>query len=141
MSTGVFVDKEHVPSPQELAEILAAKYPLWETLTSFLSDNYQMTGDLTFGGKNYGWNLWYRKSGKSLITLYPQKSAFIAQIILGKEEAEKAMALRLGAKAGKILRETTQLHDGRWLFIKVTTKRDVKDVEHLIQIKRRPSRS
>ena len=138
MSISVFSDRESMPSSQELAQAMAARYPLWEALTAFLSDNYEMAADLTFGGKNYGWNAWYRKSGKSLISLYPQKSAFVAQIILGKDQVEKALGLALGAKVGKILRDTPQLHDGRWLFIQVTTQRDVRDIEQLIQLKRRP---
>jgi hypothetical protein len=34
--------------------------------------------------------------------------------------------------------EAPQLHDGRWLFIKVKTAKDVKDIRQLLQIKRRP---
>ena len=138
MSISVFADKEHRPSSKELAEVLAAKYPLWQALTAFLLDNYQLAGDLIFGGKNYGWNVWWRKSGKTLMSLYPQKNAFVAQIVLGHEQVEKALGLALGAKASKILCDTPQLHDGRWLFIPVTTQRDVRDVEQLIQLKRRP---
>ena len=36
---------------------------------------------------------------------------------LGKTEVEKAMALPLGEKVGRLLRGTPQLHSGQWLFI------------------------
>jgi hypothetical protein len=138
MSIGVFLDKELPPSPPDLLNALGAKRALWEQLTQFIWDNYQMRGDLSYGGKNYGWNLWYRKSGKSLLTLYPNQGYFVAQIVLGREQVEQALALKLGKNVQTLLVETPQLHDGRWLFIKVKTGRDVKDIQQLLQIKKRP---
>ena len=60
--------------------------------------------------------------------------------MLGKAEAEKAEALTLGEQVGKVFRETPQLHDGRWLFIPVTSDTDVDDVEQLLLAKKRPLR-
>ena len=97
-----------------------------------------MIVDMTYGGKNYGWNLWYRKSGRSLVSLYPQENAFIAQVVLGREQVEKALSLSLGENVGRVLHETPSLHDGRWLFIKITTETDLVDVEQLLMLKKRP---
>jgi hypothetical protein len=119
-------------------EALGAKRSLWEELTQFIADNYPIPGEWNFGGKNYGWNLWYRKSGKTLVTLYPQQGFLVAQIVLGKDQVEQALNLKLGKNVGTLLRETPQLHDGRWLFIKVKTAKDVKDIQQLLQVKRRP---
>ena len=138
MPIGLFTDKEYQPTEIAVWEALGSRRPLWEELTRFIADNYPIPGEWNFGGKNYGWNLWYRKSGKTLVTLYPQDRYFVAQIVLGKAEVEQALALQLGKNAGTVLAETPQLHDGRWLFIKVKTKRDVKDIQQLLQIKRRP---
>ena len=140
MSISPFADKEHKPSPQEIAVLLGTKQPLWEELTHFFMESYQLPGELTFGGKNYGWNVWYRKSGKSLASLYPQKNRLVVQIVLGRAQVAQALGLPLGKQVGRSLRETPQLHDGRWLFLKVTTKRDVKDIEQLVQVKRKPSK-
>ncbi|MBA4375940.1 MAG: hypothetical protein C0401_07185 [Anaerolinea sp.] len=62
----------------------------------------------------------------------------MAQVVLGKEQVEKALCLRLGAKVGNMVRETPQLHDGKWLFIPVTTEVDVQDIEQLLLTKKRP---
>ena len=40
--------------------------------------------------------------------------------------------LRLGKNVGTVLKETPQLHDGRWLFVKVKTEKDVKDIQQLL---------
>ncbi len=138
MTTGIFIDKEHQPTMNEVCESLGSKRPLWEQLVKFISDNYPIPGEWNFGGKNYGWNIWYRKSGKTLATLFPQKEGFVVQIVLGKDQVEQALDLRLGKNVGTILRETPQLHDGRWLFIRVKTKKDVEDISRLLCVKRRP---
>lgn len=140
MAIGCFTDKTSRPSPDEIKTALGSKYPLWESLLRFIDDSYQMAGELSFGGSKYGWNLWFRKSGKSLVTLYPQVEGFVAQVVLGKEQVEKALGLSLGEKVGRMVRETPQLHDGKWLFIPVTTERDVEDIEQLLMVKKRPGK-
>jgi hypothetical protein len=140
MAIGIFTDKTHPPSNEELSEALGSKQPLWEALARFIEASYQLPSEFSYGGKNYGWNLWYRRSGKSLATLYPQKESFVAQVVLGKEQVEKALNLELGENVGKVLRDTPQFHDGRWLFIPVTTERDVEDIKQLILLKKRPSK-
>ncbi len=138
MSIGIFSEKEHQPAMNEVPDALGSKQPLWEELTRFIAENYPIPGEWQFGGKNYGWNIWYRKGGKTLITLYPQQGGFVAQIVLGKDQVEQALNLKLGKNVGTILQETPQLHDGRWLFIKVKIAKDVKDIQQLLQVKRRP---
>jgi hypothetical protein len=138
MAISYFVDKLSPPSSSEIESVLGSVFPFWERLIHFIDDNYQMVGELTYGGKNYGWNLWYRKSGKALVSLYPQAESIVAQVVLGKEQVEKALGLRLGAKVGNMVRETPQFHDGKWLFIPVTTEIDVQDIEQLLLAKKRP---
>ena len=138
MAIGLFADKAYQPTATAVLQALGAKRALWEGLTQFIADNYSIPSEWNFGGKNYGWNLWYRKSGKTLVTLYPQAGSFVVQIVLGKDQVEQALALKLGKNVGTVLTETPQLHDGRWLFIKVKTAKDVKDIQQLLQVKRRP---
>jgi hypothetical protein len=138
MSIGFFTEEEYQPTETAVLVTLGTKQPLWEALTQFIADNYPIPGEWKFGGQNYGWNLWYRKSGKTLVTLYPQKGFFVAQIVLGKDQVEQASDLKLGKNVVTVLTKTPQLHDGRWLFIKVKTARDVKDVQQLLQVKRQP---
>lgn len=140
MPIGFFLNKTHEPSAEEMAAALGAAKPLWDRLLAFIAETYQMPGEMSFGGKNYGWNRWYRKSGKSLVTLYPQQGRLIAQVVLGKAEVAKAEALTLGEHVGKVFRDTPQLHDGRWLFIPVTSETDVDDVEKVLLVKKRPVR-
>ncbi len=140
MAISAFTDKNRPPSQEEIRNILGPAFPLWERLLHFIAARYRMEGELSYGGKNYGWNLWYRKSGKALVTLYPQQAGLVAQVVLGKDQVAKAMELSLGEKVGKMLRETPQLHDGKWLFIPVTDEREVQDIEQLLLVKKRPGK-
>ncbi|MEW5871210.1 MAG: DUF3788 domain-containing protein [Chloroflexota bacterium] len=140
MSVGCFVEKDHPPAEAELRAALGGQFALWEQLRQFILDTYQMPGEMSFGGKKYGWNLWYRKSGKSLVSLYPQQEHLVAQVVLGNAQVEQALQLELGENVGRLLRETPQLHDGRWLFIPVRTAQDAADVQQLLLVKKRPPR-
>jgi hypothetical protein len=138
MPIGCFLDKGHRPTNEEVKSALGAKFSRWEKIIQFLRDNYEMTAEFGYGGKNYGWNLWYRKSGKSLVSLYPQRGHFVAQVVLGRDQVEQAMNLDLGKVVDRMVRETPQLHDGKWLFIPVESLAEVNGVENLLLIKRRP---
>jgi hypothetical protein len=140
MSIGIFTEKERAPAPEQIRKALGDTYPLWERLVRFIESTYDLPGVLSFGGKKYGWNLWYRKSGKSLASLYPAQDGFTVQIVLGREQVEKVAGLALGEHVRTIFENTPQLHDGRWLFIPVQGERDVQDIEQVLLAKRRPAR-
>lgn len=139
MGAGMFVDREHQPTAREISAAIGSRRSLWENLIQFIADNYRIKGDLTFLGKNYGWALRFRKGGKALTTLYPAKETFIAQIVIGPNQAEKAFGLDLGKKVRRTLEDAHPYHDGRWLFIKVRSKRDLNDVQQLLMLKSRPA--
>jgi hypothetical protein len=141
MTMGYFTNRSHQPSPEEIRLALGSLYPLWERLTRFIDTNYQIAGEFSFWGPaKSGWNLRYRKKGKALVALYPQKERIMAQVVLGKAQAERAQSLKLGEKVSKMLREAPQLHDGRWLSIPILNEADAEDVEQLLLVKMRPIR-
>ena len=140
MPLSFFLEKNQPPSEAELETVLGRALARWQALVHYLREHYDMPGDLTYGGKKYGWCLWFRRSGKSLLTLYPQRDGLVAQVVLGREQVEKALGLQLGAHVAQILDNTPQLHDGRWLFIPVETEQDVKDVKALLGSKKRVKR-
>ena len=139
MSIGIFVDKKHWPSKKEIERVLGKKWDLFTALTAFLRENYPWKGELNYGGKNYGWNVWYGKSGKTLVNIFPQEGYLVAQVVLGKEQVEKAPTLELGRNVKDVFSRAPQFHDGRWLFAPAKTKQDLKDIQTLIRLKRKPS--
>jgi len=141
MTIGHFTNRSHQPSPEEIRLTLGSLYPLWERLTRFIDTNYQIAGEFSFWGPaKSGWNLRYRNKGKALVALYPQKERIMAQVVLGKAQVERALSLKLREKVSKMLRETPQLHDGRWLSIPILNEADAEDVEQLLIVKMQPIR-
>jgi hypothetical protein len=113
---------------------------LWSSLREHLATHYDHTPELDFGGKKYGWAIRYRKSRKTLITLFPERGGFTVLIVLGRQEAVKANAApdELSSNVREILESTKQLHDGRWLWIRPTCKADIESIKALLSAKRRP---
>jgi hypothetical protein len=138
MSIGLFTDKEHEPTQKEIAEELGPAAPLWKELIQFLRENYGMEGEFNHYGKKYGWTRRYRKSGKALISLFPAKDHFVAQVVLNPAQTEKALEAGLGKDTIHLIEEAHAYHDGRWLWIKVKSKRTLEDVKQLLLIKRKP---
>ncbi|MDH5448349.1 MAG: DUF3788 domain-containing protein [Candidatus Bathyarchaeota archaeon] len=142
MTESYFTDPKHQPTPEEIRSALGSCFPLWERLTIFIEKSYRIEGTWsTWGPAKSGWNLRYRRNGKSLTALHPQRERILAQIVLGKAQAERALQLELGEKISRMLQEAPQLRDGRWLFIPVTSESDAKDVEKLLLTKMRPPRN
>ena len=142
MTESCFTDRKHQPTLEEIRLALGSCFALWERLTIFIEKSYRIEGIWsTWGPAKSGWNLRYRRNGKSLPALHPQRERILAQNVLGKAQAERALQLELGEKISRILQEAPQLRDGRWLFIPVTSESDAKDVEKLLLAKMRPPRN
>jgi hypothetical protein len=102
MTMGCFTDRHHQPTPDEIQLTLGSRHPLWERLIQFIATNYRIEGEWSFWGPaKSSWNLWYRRKGKALIALYPQKDRIMARAVLGKAQAERALSLKLGGRQAR----------------------------------------
>jgi hypothetical protein len=138
MSIRVFSDKDHPPTLAEIYMVIGTKKPLWENLVRFIEESYRIKGILSYGGKNYGWELGFRKGSKPLMSAFPKKDGFIVQIVLGKKQVEEAHKLNLGKNVGTTFENARQFHDRRWLYVKVETEQDINDITKLLVAKVKP---
>lgn len=137
------IDGTHTPIEDEIADFIGEPAKgAWVKLRQFLKDNYDIVPEMIFD-KKQGWDVRYRKGGKTLVTLTPEKGAVRILIVLGREESEKALSMRneLSPKMHKLIENTKQLHDGRWLWIRLFQTKDAEDVEKLLPIKRKPRKT
>ena len=139
MSYERMLDKECEPTEDEILECVGRRTVLWSDLREYLASHYDHVPELDFGGKKYGWSIRYRKSNKTLVTLFPEYGGFTALVVLGKKEVVKAEAVfdKLSMRVRKLLRGTNQLHDGRWLWLRPSSKADVASIKILLNAKRR----
>lgn len=139
MDKSIFDDRTHRPSVKEVLAAVGRRRKDWEGLNQYMWDNYRGRGELIFGGKNYGWAFQFRRSGKPLLALFPGKDTFIAQVVVGRSLLEKAQTLKLGKHVKQLLAGARRYYEGVWLYIDVTSARDILDVQTLVALKARPS--
>jgi hypothetical protein len=140
MSYERMLDKENQPSQQAMVAYIGEAAAAWDDITAFLAENYDFTPETVFGGKKYGWAIRYRRSGKTLCTLFPEKGAFTVLVVLGGKETELALAnlSEFSPGVANVITSAHQYHDGRWLWPRVLKKDDSADIKRLLQIKKKP---
>jgi len=138
------MDGTHTPGEGEIFDFIEepGAVEAWKELKKFLQDNYDIIPEMLFD-KKHGWDLRYRKSGKTLVTLTPEKGGVRILLVLGREESAKALSMQkdLSPKMYKLIEDTKQLHDGRWLWIRMFEAKDAEDLKKLLPLKRRPKRA
>jgi hypothetical protein len=134
----VFNEEGRAPTEKELDAALGRSRAAWKRLRDFLAENYGLDGEWADYGRKSGWVLRYRKGGKALTTLSPYKGYFTVQIVLGQGDYERAREAKLGESTRAAIDGARAYHDGRWLFLKVKSLKDLDDVTTLLLIKRRP---
>jgi hypothetical protein len=141
------LDKTTQPSDSDMINTIGTPISgAWNALRCFLMQSYNIIPTLDSGGRKYGWNLQHRAGGRPLCEMYPENGSFTALVVLGKLELEQALKRidTFGATVQQALLETHSYHDGCWMYIRVsdslTCQQDVRDIQELILIKKKPPR-
>lgn len=137
------IDKEHKPTEKEMMSFIGeGAKEAWLDIRRFIEDNYSILPETVFYGAKYGWTVRYRKSGRTLCSLFPEQGGFSVLIVLGGRESEEALSIRdeLSSRIYEILEKSKQLRDGRWLWIRLTTTSGTDDIKKLLRIKRKPKK-
>ena len=107
-------------------------------LARFLFDQPDLKTDIHFGGRNYGWEIRAKRSSRPVITLTPVRHAFLALCVMGKAEleVEGLYPELLSERAHRLVADTHQFHDGKWVSLRAEGAGDENDVLGLFAIKR-----
>ena len=116
---------------------------LWEDLTGYLQQTYNVQPKLFYSGCSMqdgfwkGWNVKYKKGGKSLCTLYPKQGYFIALIAVGAKEIAEADLLIpfCDEYTQNIYSQTKFGAGGKSLAVEVTSESILRDVKNLIALR------
>lgn len=116
------------------------KSPLFDSLCKHVETEYQSRPVLEYSrcSLQYGWNVKYKKAGRTLCTLYPMEGYYIALIIIGdREQTETESRLPFFTEyLQKLYHETKPGMGQRWLMISVTDEAVLEDVKKCIAIRR-----
>lgn len=86
-----------------------------------------------------GWNIKFKKSGKTLCTIYPAESYFTVMVEIGKKEKERTEQLlpQCTAILQDIYAQTKEGNGQRWLMIDLEDDEELfDDLFRLIDIRR-----
>ncbi|MCL2696988.1 MAG: DUF3788 domain-containing protein [Oscillospiraceae bacterium] len=133
-------DKEREPSENQVNEYVDS--PLWGKLNDYLKQTYNIKPKLAYSGCAMdkgmwkGWNIKYKKSGKSLCTLYPKQGYILALIPIGVREMNEAeLLMPLCTDYTKELFKRSGGQTGKSLAFEVQDENVLHDMKNLIEIR------
>jgi hypothetical protein len=136
MAFGIFTDKKNQPTIAEFYRMLDGKLTIWEELIKFIREKYPAQEDIKFMyGQKYGWALRFRIKERLLVALYPLKNDFTVQIILNTGAIQQAQKMKLGKNVRQTIEHAKPYPEGRWLFIPVKSKKDIRDIQQLLDLR------
>lgn len=112
---------------------------LWQALTAHIETEFGAKPLISFSAcaAKPGWNVKYKKSGKALCTLYPEKESFTALIVLGAADMMRfeAMCPTLTHEISALYERTRLFNNTKWLMISVTDETVLADIKKLLALK------
>ena len=115
---------------------------MFEQLSAFITDHYNVDQAWDKGGKYGDRCLRYKRSGKSFCTFYFRKNQLAVWVVLGKEERER-FDERRASFSKKMLEKydaTETLNDGKWLSFDVEDDSLLEDIKLLLLTKKDQNR-
>ena len=115
---------------------------LWSEFNSRIQIAYQIEPVMEYSrcSMQRGWNIKYKKSGKSLCTLYPMSGYFIALVVIGdKEMPEAEFLIPLCSRYVQDVFKSTKSGQGqKWLMLEVRNEETIEDIFRLICLRKKP---
>ncbi len=113
-------------------------YRALEQMVAYLQGRYAMIEH--FNGKD---ELKFRRSGKTLFTLYLRRDRIQALVIFGQREREAFETVRgqFSSHIQQYYDASKTYHDGKWMWIDIVDEDYVLEVLRLVGIKKRPNKA
>lgn len=121
-----------------------AKYinnPLWIKFADYMESNYDIEPSIEYSrcSMQKGWNIKYKKSSKSLCTLYPKEGFFIVLVVIGQKEMSETefMIPSCCEYVKQVFTETETGNGQKWMMINVQDEETLEDIFKLIRIRKK----
>lgn len=132
-------DKNFAPTLDEISEYV--NNPVFMQFCSEIKTVYQCNEKIEYSSCSWetGWNIKFKKAGKTLCTIYPREYYFTVMIVIGTKErasVEKILPECTTELVG-IYHQTKEGNGQRWLMIDLEDNGNLyNDVLRLIRIRR-----
>lgn len=132
-------DMSYSPSIKEIGDYIGL--PLFRTFCYYMDKEYQAIRKSEYSKDVWarGWNVKFRKAGKSLCVIYPKVNYFTVLVVVGAKEKARVekMLPYLSKELQELYRNTKEGNGQRWLMIDLHSDDGVyQDVLQLIRIRR-----
>ena len=132
---GAFTTKARRPTEAACRKVLARARAAWDNLLGHLAETHHLAGKLEWMyGERYGWALRFRKGGRFVTAVYPNRGRFFAQVVLGKSQVALAKKAGLPASVRKVFAAAKDYPEGRWLFVPVRSLKGARELRPLLAI-------
>ena len=131
-------DKSTCPTLEEIGEWIGN--PLFSQFCDEIKETFRCTEKIEFSACSMerGWNIKFKKSGKSLCTIYPRESYFTAMLVVGRKEKEpfEAILPDCAPALQEFYRETKEWNGQRWLMVNLEDRDSLyRDAFRLMEIR------
>lgn len=131
-------DRNNCPSLEEIGTYI--QNPVFQKFCSEIKETYKCSEKIEYSccSMEPGWNVKFKKSGKSLCTIYPRESYFTALVVVGRKEKESVEEIlpECNLRLQEIYEETKEGNGQRWLMIDLEDRDSMyQDVLRLIKIR------
>lgn len=132
-------DKNNPPAIEAISEYV--RNPVFVQFCSEIKNTYKCNEKIEYSSCSWekGWNIKFKKAGKTLCTVYPRECYFTIMIVIGAKEKAfvEAILPECTVELSDIFNHTKEGNGQKWLMIDLEDKGDLyNDVLRLIQIRR-----
>lgn len=132
-------DKNYCPTLEEISEFVRNK--VFMQFCSEIKNTYTCSEKIEYSSCSLepGWNVKFKKAGKTLCTIYPRESYFTVLTVVGaKQKTHAEMILpKCTDELQDIYNRTQEGNGQRWLMVDIEDKDGLyQDLLRLIQIRR-----
>lgn len=132
-------DKSYCPTLEEISRYI--NNPAFDKFCSQIKEQYNCTEKIEFSSCSMerGWNIKFKKSGKTLCTIYPRESYFTAMLVIGPKQKDPFESLLPDCclRLQEIYKQTQEGNGQKWLMVDLEDVDDIyRDALHIIEIRK-----
>ncbi|MDP4238280.1 MAG: DUF3788 domain-containing protein [Bacteroidota bacterium] len=136
MDKSIFMNKQVIPTHNDLAGALADTCDLWQRIVDYVHLKYPAAVDeWNYSGANYGWSFRTKDKKRAIIYLLPRDGYFKAAFVFGQKATDRILESQVSEAIKSELNSARIYAEGRGIRIEITDKTVIKDIKALIDIK------
>ncbi len=133
------LDKNFCPTLEEIGKYV--RNPVFIQFCSEIKERYKCMEKIEFSSCSWekGWNVKFKKVGKTLCAIYPRKGYFTVMVVVGVKEKDAVQTVLpdCNAQLQRIYDQTREGNGQKWLMIDLEDKGSMyDDTLRLIDIRR-----